>query len=123
MAQEILAKVRAYHEAQSAKVVDYVFPGKRDATTPNFFARETEELRHRAKLTDFMPHDLRRWASTAANAHGCQHDWVERYLDHEIGGVAGIYNLYDYEAEKRTVAYAIENKVREARGLPAIAMP
>ncbi len=123
MAVEILAKIRAYHEDQPAKMVDYVFPGKREATTPNFFARETEELCRRAQVTDFVPHDLRRWGSTAANAAGCRPDWVERYIDHEIGGVAGVYNLYEYEAEKRAVALAIEGKVREAisKPLPAAA--
>ena len=49
--------------------------------------------------------------------------WVERLLDHEIGGVAGTYNLYAYVGQKTYVAYAIENKVREALGMPSIEMP
>jgi len=44
-------------------------------------------------VDDFRPHDLRRWASTRANAVVGNPFWVERYLDHEIGGVAGSYNL------------------------------
>jgi hypothetical protein len=38
---------------------------------------------------------------------------VERYLDHEIGGVAGTYNLHEHAEQKTYVAYAIENKVCE----------
>ena len=66
--------------------------------------------------------DLRRTASTWANAT-CPMPWVERLLDHEIGGVAGTYNLYAYVGQKTYVAYAIENKVREALGMPSIEMP
>jgi hypothetical protein len=49
--------------------------------------------------------------------------WVERYLDHEMGGVAGTYNLYEYAEQKTYGAYAIENKVREAIGKRKIPMP
>lgn len=123
MALDILARIRALGLAG-----DYVFPRKLRNGLPekgaqNFFAKETTELCARAKIQDFVPHDLRRWASTAANAAGCDRNWVERYIDHEIGGVAGIYNLHDYETEKRAVAYAIENKVREALGREAIVQP
>jgi hypothetical protein len=48
---------------------------------------------------------------------------VERYLDQEIGGVAGTYNLHEYAEQKTYVAYAIENKVREAIGKKKIPMP
>ena len=65
---------------------------------------------------------FRRTASTWANAT-CPSPWVDRLLDHEIGGVTGTYNLYEYVEQKRYVAYAIENKVREALGMKAIALP
>jgi hypothetical protein len=48
---------------------------------------------------------------------------VERYLDHEIGGVAGTYSLHEYAAQKTYVAYALENQVREAIGKKKIPMP
>ena len=69
------------------------------------------------------PHDLRRWASTNANAVVGNPFWVQRYLDHEIAGVAGTYNLNDYAAQKTYVAYAIENRVRQAIGMKKIPMP
>jgi hypothetical protein len=33
------------------------------------------------------------------------------------------YNLHDYVEQKRFMAYAIENRVREALGMKPIAMP
>jgi len=123
MALDILKKIQAHPDTGK----DFVFPIKRfdgrEKARSNFFAKETVEMVGRAKLGEFDPHDLRRWASTAANAYGCNRDWVERYIDHEIGGVAGVYNLHAYETEKRFVAFAIENKVREALGMEAIEMP
>jgi hypothetical protein len=77
----------------------------------------------KADIADFKPPDLRRWASTNANAAVGNPFWVERYLDHEIGGVAGTYNLNAYAEQKTYVAYAIENKVREAIGKSKIPMP
>jgi integrase len=148
MALSILAKIRAHHEAElarmndaynnsipSIKIVrgrsgwprtlsDRVFPGRRDSSkgATNFWGEEVAEMIRDAKLTDFRPHDLRRWASTSAQSV-CPPDWVERYLDHEIPGVGGVYNLYAYEAEKRYVACAIENKVRETLKMAPIEMP
>jgi hypothetical protein len=70
-----------------------------------------------AELGLVAPHDLRRWASTNANAVVGNPFRVEQYLDHEIGGVAGTYNLNQYVEQKTYVAYTIENKVREAIGM------
>jgi hypothetical protein len=53
----------------------------------------------------------------------CPSPWVDRLLDHEIGGVAGIYNQYAYVEQKTYVVYAIENTVREALGMKPIALP
>jgi len=61
----------------------------------NFFGEEDAVMRALAKVEDFDPHDLRRTASTWANAT-CPGPWVDRLLDHEIGGVAGTYNRHDY---------------------------
>lgn len=88
----------------------------------NFFGKEDAVMRALANVEDFDPHDLRRTASTWANAT-CPSSWVDRLLDHEIGGVAGTYNRHDYVEQKRYVAYAIENKVREALGMKPMAMP
>jgi integrase len=88
----------------------------------NFFGKEDAVMRTLAKVEDFDPHDLRRTASTRAKAT-CPIPWVERLLDHDIGGVAGRYDLYAYVEHKTYVAYAIENKVRDALGMRPIKMP
>lgn len=102
-----------------------MFPSRTDpeAGARNFWAEEIKELSTKAHVEDFRPHDLRRWASTRANAVVGNPFWVERYLDHEIGGVAGTYNLNDYADQKASVAYAIENQVRAAIGIKKIPMP
>jgi integrase len=69
----------------------------------NFFGKEDAVMRALAKVEDF-DHDLRRTASTWANAT-CPSPWVDRLLDHEIGKVSGTYNLYAYVAHKKYVAY------------------
>jgi hypothetical protein len=55
----------------------------------------------KADIADFKPHDLR-WASTNANAVVGNPFWVERHLDHAIGGVAGTYG-----ANQRNGAMAV----------------
>jgi hypothetical protein len=66
--------------------------------------------------------EVRSTSSTWANAT-CPSPWVDRLLDHRIGGVAGTYNLYEYAEQKRYVAHVIENTVREALGMKPIALP
>ena len=94
-------------------ISDFVFPSRTDpaAGARNFWAEEIKELAEKADIADFKPHDLRRWASTNANAVVGNPFWVERYLDHEIGGVAGTYNLHEYAEQKTYVAYAIASAV------------
>jgi integrase len=145
MAVAIIGQIRTYHEQELARknaayggtwngkkwgwpreaISDFVFPSRTNpaAGARNFWAEEIKELAEKADIADFKPHDLRRWASTNANAVVGNSFWVERYLDHEIGGVAGTYNLHEYAEQKTYVAYAIENKVREAIGKKKIPMP
>jgi integrase len=145
MAVSILRKLKEYHEQELNRknalyggtwngekwgwpregISDFAFPSRRNPEegATNFWAEEVKEMASRAKVDDFRPHDLRRWASTNANAIVENPFWVERYFDHEIGGVAGVYNLNQYVEQKTYVAYAIENKVREAIGMKPIRMP
>jgi integrase len=45
-------------------------------------------------------HDLRRTARSLMSRAGVQSEHAERVLGHAIGGVEGIYNRHDYDAEK-----------------------
>jgi integrase len=61
------------------------------------------EIRKREKRKPMPPwvfHDLRRSARTIMAAAGVQRDIAERVLGHVIPGVEGVYNRWEYHAEK-----------------------
>lgn len=57
--------------------------------------------RKRLKVSHWSPHDLRRTGRTMLAAMGCPHEVGEAILGHVLPGVAGDYNLYRYDAERR----------------------
>jgi len=60
-----------------------------------------DHVRKRLKVTHWSPHDLRRTGRTMLAAMGCPHEIGEAILGHVLPGVAGDYNLYRYDAERR----------------------
>jgi integrase len=60
----------------------------------------------RKPMAPWVLHDLRRTASTKMNEIGIAERVVEACLSHTIAGVAGVYNRYDYLAEKRAALEA-----------------
>lgn len=63
-------------------------------------ARE-DHVRKRLQITHWSPHDLRRTGRTMLASMGCPHEVGEAILGHVLPGVAGDYNLYRYDAERR----------------------
>ena len=138
MAVAIIQQIKTYHEQELARknaayggtwngkkwgwpraaISDFVFPSRTDpaAGARNFWAEEIKGITEKATIDDFKPRDLRRWASTQANAVVGNPFWVERYLDPEIGGIAGTYNLHEYVEQKTYVAYAIDNTLPDRPG-------
>jgi integrase len=57
--------------------------------------------RTRLTVSHWSPHDLRRTARTMIAAMGCPHEIGEALLGHVQPGVGGIYNLHQYDAERR----------------------
>jgi integrase len=57
--------------------------------------------RTRLSVTGWSPHDLRRTARTMLAGLGCPGDVAESILGHVQPGVAGIYNKYQYDKERR----------------------
>ena len=57
--------------------------------------------RTRLTVTHWSPHDLRRTARTMIAGLGCPHGIGEALLGHVLPGVGGVYNLYQYDAERR----------------------
>ena len=111
MAVAVLRKLKEYHERERVRknaeyggtwngkkyggwprehISDWVFPSRTNPANSmaNFFGKEDAVMKALAKVEDFDPHDLRRTASTWANAT-CPSPWVDRLLDHEIGGCLG----------------------------------
>jgi len=60
-----------------------------------------EYQRARLPVTHWAPHDLRRSARTLLASMGCPPDVAESVLGHMLPGVEGVYNMYDYDAERR----------------------
>jgi len=60
-----------------------------------------DHVRQRLTVTHWSPHDLRRTGRTMLAAMGCHNEIGEAILGHVQPGVVGIYNLYEYDTERR----------------------
>ena len=60
-----------------------------------------EHVRNRLTVTHWSPHDLRRTGRTLLAAMGCPDEIGEAILGHVKPGVVGLYNMYQYDAERR----------------------
>ena len=72
----------------------HVFEGRRARSVRAGFT-------HAFELSDFRPHDLRRTAATGMAKLGVGRFIVARVLGHADPSVTGIYDRYEYLAEKR----------------------
>ena len=52
-------------------------------------------------VTGWTPHDLRRTSRTMLGYMGCANEVAEEIIGHIKPGIVGIYNLYEYDSEKR----------------------
>jgi integrase len=76
----------------------------------SFDAKMLAELREDnpdATLANWRLHDLRRTARSLMSRAGVPADHAERCLGHVIGGVRGVYDMYEYRDEKRRVFEAL----------------
>ena len=106
-------------------ISDFVFPSRTDpaAGARNFSADEIKELAEKADVTDFKPHDLRRWAQRMRTRWWATPSGWSAISTTRSAASQATYNLHEYAEQKNYVAYAIENKVREAIGKKKIPMP
>jgi integrase len=80
-------------------------------------AREDEP--ERVSIEPWSFHDLRRTCATGLASLGVAVHVVEHVLNHKsgaLGGVAGIYNKFDYAPEKRAALTAWANRVAQITG-------
>lgn len=83
---------------------ELVMPGRGSLTKP--FAHNSINNALKIALAGqdipaFTIHDLRRTASTLLHENGWPSDVVEKAMNHAIGGVRGVYNRAEYEAQRR----------------------
>ena len=78
---------------------DYVFAGRNGAYGDR--AGGKERLDRDSGVTGWRIHDLRRTASTLMSRAKVNPDHKERCLGHVIRGVRGVYDRWEYHAEKR----------------------
>jgi integrase len=57
------------------------------------------------------PHDLRRTFSTAVTRLGFGRDAMNRVTNHKEGGIASVYDRYQYESENRRVMEAVASHI------------
>ncbi|MEZ8144592.1 hypothetical protein A1OQ_13520 [Enterovibrio norvegicus FF-162] len=84
----------------------YLFPSQRTGNPiqQKQMSEQAWQLREKGWMIDLEPwtaHDLRRTVRTKLSALGCPHDVAETILGHELGGVAGVYNVHKYEEESK----------------------
>lgn len=65
-----------------------------------YCASRPRSKRERLPVTYWAPHDLRRSVRTLLSSIGCPHEIGEAILGHVTPGVAGIYQLYKFDAER-----------------------
>jgi integrase len=71
------------------------------ATPFSGFSKAKARLDKSSGVYDWRLHDIRRTSRTLMVRAGVRPDIAERVLGHAIPGVAGVYDQYDYAAEKR----------------------
>lgn len=73
-------------------------------------ARKDHE-RQRLRVTHWSPHDLRRTSRTILASLKCPREVGEAILGHVVPGVAGDYDLYHYDAERREWLQALSQRL------------
>lgn len=75
-----------------------------------------KSAREKLKTIWWRHHDLRRTAKTLMIGSGVRPDISERVLGHEINGVEGVYDRWDYRAEKREALEKLAMTVQKIVG-------
>jgi integrase len=111
-------------EAQAElRVNDYVFPasrvGRRNGPGEHFGSysafgqgkadldAEMIKLAPKPAIPHWTLHDIRRTSRSLMSRAGIRPDIAERVLGHVIGGVEGVYDRHDYDAERETALLSL----------------
>ena len=96
---------------------DYVFPARGENPVFAHFSRGKLKLDALAGVKDWTLHDLRRSVATHLAKLGVAPHVIERILNHvsgTFGGVAGVYNRFQYLDEMRNALAMWETHLAEA---------
>lgn len=82
---------------------EWVFPqrGGKKSVAQHILVNALYRVRASIGIPTFTMHDLRRTMRTGLARLGVSHEVAELCLGHRLGGVAGVYNLYQYAGEQR----------------------
>ena len=89
---------------------EYVF-GLAPDTPLVAFSRIKKQIDAKCGVTGWTFHDLRRTARTLLSKAGVNPDHAERCLGHVIGGVRGIYDRWEFHAEKAHALEALAHQI------------
>lgn len=86
----------------------YIFPGDTDSAailpnSINYHVRRGVTAKGKEEyygLPRWTPHDLRRTCATGVRRLGATRDAMDMILGHRVGGVTGVYDRYEGDAEK-----------------------
>jgi integrase len=70
-----------------------------------------KEIRTRLTVTNWSPHDLRRTGRTLLSSLKCPFEIGEAILGHIKTGVHGLYDLYEYDSERRQWLTVLDKKL------------
>jgi integrase len=84
------------------QISKFVFPASGKDRPASGFSKWKRKLDGLCGVNGWRLHDCRRTVATGMNKIGTPSHIVERVMNHKLGGVAGIYNKYEYVNEKRT---------------------
>src|SRR5262249_8198885 len=92
---EIIKKLPRVHDK-------LLFPAKGKDHHVNGWSRWKAKMDNMCKVNDWTLHDLRRTAATGMAKLDVEPHIIGRIMNHAQGGVAGIYNRYQYLPKMRT---------------------
>lgn len=110
-------KVFAELRGIAAGAAEMVLPGQNTLTqpmAPNTLNRAMGRVKW--SIPKFTVHDLRRTASTILHEMGWAPDVVETAMNHQIGGIRGVYNKAKYAKERREMLQAWADEITRMEG-------
>jgi integrase len=89
-----------------------------DGKTPVTFVEGKGRLDKESGVTGWRLHDLRRTARSLMSRAGVSSDIAERCLGHVIGGVRGVYDRHEYQAEMAEAFEKLAEQVENIQSKP-----